>query len=142
MFPSARRPHWHSITLGALLLLWVALSLLLVVSRGAPETFLRASFAGLGRPDAFHHLNRAAVCFWVAHSCLVLAALSAIRSRRSDVLVVLLFGPTMALMIAVFGQRWSDPDWVVIVGVCLIGWLAGTLVSLVYWVGKPRGRSA
>ena len=32
----------------------------------------------------------------------------------------------------VLSQRWSDPDWAVFVGVCLMGWLAGTLVGLVY----------
>ena len=75
-----------------MLLLWIGISWLLVVSRGDPETFLRTAFAGYSRPDAFHHLNRAAVYFWVVHSCMVLTALSATRFRRSDVLVVLLIG--------------------------------------------------
>src|SRR3954463_3312891 len=127
MWPTARLPLWRSITLGALLLLWIGISWLLVVSRGDPETFLRRTFAGYSRPDAFNALNRAMACFWVVHSCLSLAALSAARSRRPDVLVVLLIGPAMALGLGVLSQRWSDPNWVVFVGVCLMGLLPRTL---------------
>jgi hypothetical protein len=140
---TARLPLWRSITLGALVLLWIGLSCLLVISRGKPESFLRTTFAGYSRPDAFgHDLNRVAFLFWVVHSCLVLTALSATRLRRPDVLVVLLVGPAMGMMIGLLSQRWSDPDWVVFVGVCLMGWLASTLVGLVYWGVRPTGKSA
>lgn len=138
-FP-ARLPLWRSVTLDALGLLWVGLSWLLVVSRGEPESFLRTRFAGSSRPDAFHDLNRAAALFWVVHSCLALTALSAHRLRRPDVLIVLLIGPAMGLVIGLLSQRWSDPDWVVFVGVCLMGWLASTVVGLVYWGVRPGRR--
>jgi hypothetical protein len=142
MWPTARLPLWRSITLGSLLLLWIGISWLLVVSRGNPETFLRTSFATYSRPDAFHDLNRAAVYFWVVHSCLTQTALSATRFRRPDVLLVLLIGPAIALPIALLSQRWSDPQWAVFVGVCLMGWLASTLVSIVYWSVRSKGVSA
>jgi hypothetical protein len=142
MWPTARLPLCRSITLGAMLLLWIGISWLLVVSRGNPETFIQTSFATNSRPDAFHDLNRTAVFFWVIHSCLTLTALSATRSRRPDVLLVLLIGPAMALPIALLSQRWSDPQWAVFVGVCLMGWLASTLVALGYWGVRSKGISA
>jgi hypothetical protein len=100
------------------------------------------TFAGHSRPDAFHDLNRAALLFWVIHSCLVLTALSATGLRRPDVLVVLLVGPAIGMVIGLLSQDWSDPDWVVFVGVCLMSWLASTLVGLVYWGIRPRTKSA
>src|SRR4051794_22777870 len=142
MFPTARLPLWRSITLGALLLLWIGLSWLLVVSRGDPETFLRTAFAGYSMPDAFHDLNRAAFLFWVVHSCLILTALSATRLRRPDVLIALMVGPAIGMVLGLLSQRWSDPDWVVFLGVCLMGWLASTLVGLVYWGVRSRRKSA
>jgi hypothetical protein len=125
-----------------MLLLWIGISGLIFVSRGRPETFLRTSFATYSRPDAFYALNRTMRYFWVAHSCLTLTALSATWFRRSNVLVILLIGPAMALGLGVLSQRWSDPNWVVFVGVCLMGWLASTLVSLVYWGVRSTGMSA
>lgn len=142
MFPTARLPLWRSITLGALLLLWIGLSWLLLISRGDPETFLRTAFAGSSRADALRDLNRAAFLFWVVHSCLSLTALSATRLRRPDVLVVLLVGPAIGMVIGLLSQRWSDPDWAVFVGVCLMGWLAGMLVGLAYWRFRSGRKSA
>jgi hypothetical protein len=123
-----------------MLLLWIGISWLLIVSQGRPETFLRTSFATYSRPEAFYDLNRTMAYFWVVHSCLTLIALSATWFRRTDVLVVLLIGPAMALGLNVLSQRWSDPHWAVFVGVCLMGWLASTLVSLVYWVYSLTSR--
>jgi hypothetical protein len=142
MWPTARRPLGRSITPAAMLLLWIGTSGLLVVSRGDPETYLRTSLATDSRPDAFDDFNRTMAYFWVVHSCLTLIALSATRSRRPDVLVVLLIGPAMALPIALLSQRWDDPQWAVLVGVCLMGWLASALVGLGYWGVRSKGRSA
>ncbi|WZO97458.1 hypothetical protein EP7_004492 [Isosphaeraceae bacterium EP7] len=142
MRSSVRRSLWQSVILGSMLLLWIGLSWLFVVSRGDPETFLRTTFAGDSRPDAFKALNKASVSFWVAHSCLSLVALSAAWFRRPDVLVVLLIGPAMALGLGVLSQQWSDPNWVVFVGVCLMCWLASTLVGLAYWGVRPPGKPA
>jgi hypothetical protein len=125
-----------------MLLIWIGLSWLLVVSQGRPESFLRASFAGNSRPDAFNDLNRTLSYFWAVHSCLFLTALSASWFRRSDVLVVLLIGPAMALGLGVLSQQWNDPNWSVFVGVSLMGWLASTLVGLVYWGVRSKEGSA
>jgi hypothetical protein len=142
MSTNTRLPIWTGIALGVLLLIWVGLSGLLVVSRGDPETFLRTALAASSRPDAFNDLSRTMVSFWVVHTCLFLAALSTIWSRRPDVLAVLLIGPSIGLGIGVSSQQWSDPNWAVFVGVCLIGWLVGTLVGLVYWSARPGRRPA
>lgn len=134
-------PLWRSVTVGTLVLLWIGLSWLLVVSRGDPETFLRRAFAGHSMPDAFHHLNEPAYLFWAAHSCLVVTALSASWLRRPDVLIVLMIGPAIGMVLGSLSQRWNDPDWVVFVGVCLTGWVAGTPVGLVYWGSRPGRKS-
>lgn len=131
--PAARLPLWQGITLGLLVLIWIGVSWLLVVSRGGPESFLRTTFAGSSRPDAFRDLNRTVVLFWVVDSFLVLTALLATRLRRPDVFVVLLVGPAIGLVIGLLSQSWSDPNWSVLVGVCIIGWLASILVCPVYW---------
>jgi hypothetical protein len=142
MRTSELRSLWQSVILGSMLLLWIGLSWLLVASRCDSETFLRTTFAGYSRPDAFNALNKAMAYFWVAHSCLSLAALSAAWFRRPDVLAVLQIGPAMALGLGVLSQRWSDPNWFVFVGVCLMGWLASTLVGFVYWGVRSRGKPA
>lgn len=137
-----RRSLWRSVILGGLLLIWIGLSWLLVVSRFDPETILRTTFARHSHPDAFIALNRGMAYFWLAHSGLSLTAISASWSRRTDVLVVLLIGPAIALGVGVLGQEWSDPNWVVFVGVCFMGWLASTLVGLIYWGLRPVGKPA
>lgn len=136
-----RMPFWRSLALGALALLWIGLSGLLIACRGDPESFLQRTFVGHSRSDAFHNLNRTVFLFWVVHSCLVLTALTATWFRNPDILVVLLIGPAIGLIIGSLIQDWSDPNWVVFVGVCLMGWLASTLVGLVYWGVKSNRKS-
>jgi hypothetical protein len=136
MGPSARRkPPWRIAVPVALVVLWLGLSGLLVVARGDPEAWLRATFGRYGRADAFEHLNGVSFLFWLVHSSLVLTAIVAARYRRSDVLAVLLIGPVIGLAIGLLGQTWSDPNWFIVVAVCTIGWLVGTVVGGVYWVG-------
>jgi hypothetical protein len=60
------------------------------------------------------------------------------RSRRSEVLAVLLIGPAIGLAISLLFQRWGDPNWALFVGVCLIGWLVGTIVGGLYWLKISR----
>jgi hypothetical protein len=128
---------WQLATLGVLVSLWLGLSGLLVVARGNPETFLATTFGRFSRADAFEHLNGVSIVLWSVHSSLVLIAIAATWCRRTDVLAVLTIGPLIALAIALLGQRWADPNWFVVVAVCAIGWLVGTVVSGVYWVLKP-----
>lgn len=139
----SRSTHaWRLAMLGALAALWLTLSALLVVAGGAPETMLRTAFARHSRPDAFEHLNRISPLFWAAHSCLFLMAVAAARSRRPDVLTVLLIGPAFGVSINLLGEDWSDPNWFVIVAVCMISWGVGTVVGGSYWLMKPARRPA
>ena len=143
MGPSARSGSpWWIAALGALVVLWFGLSGLLVVARGDPEALLRTTFGRHGRADAFEHLNGISVLFWLVHSSLVLTAIAAARYRQSDVLAVLLIGPVIALAIGLLGQTWLDPNGFVVVAVCTIGWLVGTVVGGVYWRLKRKGTSA
>jgi len=142
MGPSARMGSaWRIAALGALVSSWFGISGLLVVARGDPETFLQTTFVRFSRPDTFEHLNGISVPFWLVHSSLVLTAIEAARYRRSDVLTVLLIGPVIALAIGLLGQAWSDLDLFVVVAICTIGWLVGTVVGGLYWALKPRRTS-
>jgi len=127
--------------LGLLVSLWIGLSGLLIVTRGKPEAFLVTKFGRFCRADAFEHLNDVSISFWLIHSSQVLAAIAATRRRRTDVLVVLMVGPVIASAIALFGQRWDDPDWIVVVGVCGIGWLVSVVVGCLYWIFRPQGQA-
>ena len=142
MGPSARMgSSWRIAALAALVVLWLGLSGLLVVARGDPKPG-----SGDPRPPrpgrTSQHLNGISVLFWLVHSSLILTAIAAARYGRSDVLAVLLIGPVIALAIGLLGQTWSDPNWFVVVAVCTIGWLVGTVVGGVYWGVKPKGTSA
>jgi hypothetical protein len=121
----------------ALVLLWLGLSALLLVARGDPEAALRGAFGRQARADAFDHLNGISIYFWSMHTSLTLVAIAAARSRRSDVLKVLLIGPIIALTVCLLGQDWSDPNWFVAVAVCTIGWLASIVVGAAYWALRP-----
>ncbi len=123
---------WQFCVLGVLFFLWFGLFGLLIFAHGDLEAFLHKTFRH-SRRDAFYDLNRLSVLFWVVHSFLTITAVSAVRSRRSDLLAVLLIGPAIGLAISLLCQQWGDPNWAVFVGVCLIGWLVGTIVVGVYW---------
>jgi hypothetical protein len=129
-------PHttalWQSFVLGVLFSLWFGLFGLLIIAHGDLEAFLHETFRH-SRLDAFSDLNRVFVLFWVVHSSLTITAVAAARSRRLDVSAILLIGPAFGLAISLLWQRWGDPNWAVFVGVCLIGWLVGTVVGGVYW---------
>lgn len=120
--------------LGVLITLWVGTSAIIIVSKGDVEVFIYEYFRHKYKRDALYDLSRVVIFFWVIHSCLTATAVAAVRSRRSDVLVVLLIGPAIGLAISLFCQQWADPNWTVFVGVCLIGWLVGTVVGCLYWL--------
>jgi hypothetical protein len=125
---------WQIFILGVLFFLWLGLFGLLIIAHGDLEGFLHQAFRHNSRRDAFYDLNRVSIIFWVVHSSLTITAVAAARSRRSDVLAVLLIGPAIGLAISLLWQRWGDPNWAVFVGVCLIGWLVGTVVGSAYWL--------
>lgn len=133
---------WRFAVVGVAILAWIVLSDLLLIARGDPETLLHSTFGRFSRADTFGHLNGILAVFWPAHSFLVVVALAAARSRRSDVLTVLLVGPVIALAVDLLGQSWSDPNWFVIVAVGTIGWLVGTVVTTVFWALKQGGNAA
>jgi hypothetical protein len=121
---------------------WLSLTGLLVVARGDPEIYLRATLARSSRPDAFEHVSGVSIYLWVVHSSLVLLAIAATWRRRSDVFVVLLIGPAIALAISLLIGDWADPNWFVVISVCTIGWGVGVVVGAAYWCLKPRRGSA
>ena len=127
----------QTLVLATLVSLWLALTGLLLVSRGNPEAFLLGNLGRYSRADAFEHLNSGLPFFWFVHSSLVLTAIAAARFRRTDVLTVLLIGPVIALAFNLFYQKWSDPNWYVFVAVGTIGWLVSTIIGGVYWSLRP-----
>jgi hypothetical protein len=129
---------WQIFIIIVLFFLWLGLFGLLIIAHGDLEGFLRQIFGQNSRPDAFYDLSRVSLLFWVVHSSLTITAVAAARSRRSDVLAILLIGPAIGLAISLLWQRWGDPNWAVFVGVCLVGWLVGTIVGGAYWFIRSK----
>lgn len=136
---SCKSPHWQIAVLTLLAAMWIALSALLVLSRGDVEAYLISIFKDSARPDAFVRLNRTFRLMWIAHSCLLLFGLVAMMVHKRDLFTVLIIGPSLAFPIALFWQRWSDPDWNTFTGICVVGWLASIVAGGVYWL-YDRGR--
>ncbi len=125
---------WQIFVSGVLFSLWIGLFRLHIIAHGDIEAFLLETFKHNGRRDAFNNLNSVSPLFWAVHSSLTITAVAAAIFRRSDVFAVLLIGPAFGLTISLLSQRWGDPNWAVIVSVCVIGWLVGTIVGGVYWI--------
>ncbi len=133
-------PVWLLMTLAILASMWLALSVILIATQGNPEALLTASFGRLTRPGAFEYVNRVSVPLWWVHTCLTLIAILAARWNRTDVVAVLLIGPVIALAIALLSQRWEDPNWHDLLGVCTIGWFVSMVVAGCYWILRGRTR--
>lgn len=140
-FPPRTPALWQIFALGFLFFLWFGLIGLLIIAHGDLEAFLQETFRHNSRPDAFYDLTRVTVLFWLVHSSLTMTAVAAARYRRTDVLAVLLIGPAIGLLISLLSQRWQDPNWAVFVGICLIGWLAGTIVGGMFWFMRCMTRT-
>ncbi len=123
-----------------LLLVWFAVSTLVLIGRGDVERLLHSTFGHQARPDAFEGLNQVASLFWAVIGGHLGLALVAAWRRRIDVLLVLLIGPGIALGLCVLLENWSDPNWHNVIGVCTIGWLVGTLVAGGYGLATLRSR--
>jgi hypothetical protein len=131
-------PNWLFVTLAFILATWLALSTLLIATRGNLEALLATTIGRLVRPDAFKFVNGVSVLLWCVHSCLAVIAIAASRWHRGDVVALLLIGPVIALAIALLGQRWDDPNWHDFLAVCTIGWFVSTVVASCYWLLKGR----
>ncbi len=131
-------PAWLLVALAILVAAWLVLSVLLIATQGNPGAFLTATFGRSGRPDAFEFVSGVSVLLWWMHSCVVLIAIAASHWHRTDVVVVLLIGPVIALTIALLGQNWEDPNWHDFIAVCIIGWFVSTVVTGCYWMLQWR----
>lgn len=127
---------WPLAALAVLALPWLGLSGLFVVARGDPEAFLQTHLSPHSRADAFENISGILGLFWSVQSILLLLAMGAIRVRRSDVLIVLLIGPIIALALDLLFEQWSDPNWHDIVAIGTIGWMVGSVVGGAYWCLK------
>jgi hypothetical protein len=126
-------PYWQIATLAVMAALWIALSVPLVSGRGDAEAFLLNTFEHSYRTHPFVSLNPTFFLFWIAHSCLLIFGIVAVMVHESDLFTVLIIGPTLASGVSLFSQQWSDPDWLLFAGVCLIGWLVGIVAGGAYW---------
>ena len=131
-------PHWQIATLAILAGLWIALSIPLAFGCGDAEAFFLSTFRDYARAAHPHiSLSPIFLLFWIAHSCLLILGIVAVTVHKSDLFTVLIIGPTLAFGVSLFSQEWSDPDWLIFTGVCLIGWLVGLVsggVYCLYWI--------
>jgi len=132
--PSIRHklPYWQVAAFAVLAALWVALSILWLLGRGDVETYLLATFKNSVRADAFRGLNSAFQSMWISHTCLLVFCFVAMVAGMSDLFIVLILGPTLALLVAFATQQWDDPHWFIFAGVCSIGCTVGIVVGGAY----------
>ncbi len=128
-----RSPYWQIAALAVMAALWIALSVPLVLGRGDAEAFFLSTFGHSYRPHPFVSLSPTFLHFWIAHSCLLVFGIVAVKGHKSDLFTVLIIGPMLAFGVSLLSQQWSDPDWLTFVGVCLIGWLVGIVAGGAYW---------
>jgi hypothetical protein len=128
------------VVIGALVVLWLTETAILVAGQGNAELMLSRWFRGHARSDTFAHIDQSLGVVWGTQTALTILALAALRSRRGDVLYVLLIGPVLVVIGCAVTEKWSDPDCFVIAAVCSIGWFIGALVGGGYWfVTRRRG---
>jgi len=132
-----RSAYWQIPTLAILAGLWIALSIPLAFGYGDAEAFFLRTFKDYARAaHPYLSLNPIFIQFWIAHFCLLIFGIVAVTIHKSDLFTVLIIGPTLALGVALFSQQWSDPDWILFTGVCLIGWLLAIVSGGVYCLYK------
>jgi len=128
-----RSPYWQIATLAILAALWIALSIPLAFGGGDAEAFFLSTFKDYARAAHLYvSLGPTFLWFWIAYSGLLILGIMAVTVHKSDLFTVLIIGPTLAFGVSLFSQQWSDPDWLVFTGVCLIGWLVGIVSGGVY----------
>ena len=132
-----RLPCWQIAAIAILVALWVALSIPLVFGCGDAESFFLIIFKDYARSaHPYISLSHTFLWFWIAHSCLLVFGIAAVTIHKTDLFTVLIIGPLLAFLIALVSLQWSDPDWLIFTGVCLIGWLVGIVSDGVYCLYK------
>ena len=134
--PDSRRHLRHLgcwIVVWLLVVIWIALSGLLVLGRGDVEGLLKLAFGRYSKPDAYQSLNRIVGLFWASNGTIVsLASLAAWR-KRGDIFAVLMIAPALGCLLCLASEKPSDPNWYDILGICSICWIVGSLVTGGYW---------
>ena len=126
-------PKWQIAALACLAAVWIALATLLVLGRGDVDAFFLRTFKAYSRSShPYLNLNPTLQQLWLAWSCLLAFSSGAIAYRKADLFSVLCVGPALACGIAVMSVSWSDPDWIVVCGVCLIGCVVGLVSGAAY----------
>lgn len=129
--------RWQIAPIAVLTALWIALSIPLAFSSGDAEAFFLNNFEDYARAaHPYISLSPTYLCFWIAHSCLLVLGIVAVTVHKSDLFTVVLIGPTLAFSFSLFWQRWSDPDWLEFTGVCLLGWVVGIVSGGAYYLFK------
>ena len=141
-------PKWQIVAIACLAVAWIGLTVPLILGGGDAEAFFKHTFKAYARSShPYLSLNATFGQLWIAHSCLLIFSIIAMALRKADLFTVLIVGPTIAVVVAVLGASWSDPDWIVITSVCLIGCLVGLVTGGGYCVydacmGKAEPRNA
>ena len=141
-------PKWQIAALACLAAAWIALTTPLVLGRGDVDAFFLRTFEAYSRSrHPYLSLNPTFQQLWLACSCLLVFSGGAIAIRKVDLFTVLCVGPALACGITVMAVSWSDPDWIVVCGVCLIGCLVGLVSGAGYFayttlMGKVEQRDA
>lgn len=141
-------PRWQIAVIACLAAVWIALTTPLVLGLGDADALFLSAFEAYSRAShPYLSLNPTFLQLWLAYSCLLICSSAAIAWRKADLFTVLCVGPALACGAAIMSVSWSDPDWIVICGVCLIGCLAGLVSGAGYCaynacMGKVEPRDA
>jgi hypothetical protein len=122
-------PKWQIAAMACLAAAWIALTTPLVLGRGDVDAFFLRTFKAYSRSShPYLSLTPLFLQLWLAYTCLLMFSSVAIARRKADLFTVLCVGPALACGVAAMAVSWSDPDWLLVSGVCLIGCAVG-LVS-------------
>jgi ABC-type arginine/histidine transport system permease subunit len=122
-------PKWQIAAMACLAAAWIALTTPLVLGRGDVDAFFLRTFKAYSRSShPYLSLTPLFLQLWLAYTCLLMFSSVAIARRKADLFTVLCVGPALACGVAAMAVSWSDPNWLLVSGVCLIGCAVG-LVS-------------
>jgi hypothetical protein len=139
---------WQIAVLACLVAAWIALTTPLVFGRGDVDAFFLRTFKAYARSShPYLNLTPTFQQLWLAWTCLLAFSSVAIAYRKADLFSVLCVGPALACGITAMSVSWSDPDWIVVCGGCLMGCVAGLVSGAAYLayvslMGKVEQRDA